>query len=200
MCSFATNPQPQRFASCGKESKRMSVIKKTLMCALLAASMSATAQVCLDDKIQRTTQSEQFLDNGDGTVTDAKTGLMWMQCSLGQVFRDGGCSGGASIYTWQQALRAAQTLNLAGGWAGYVDWRVPNIKELGSLVEAQCYSPAIDLDLFPDTPSGTYWSSTPDSRDGRVARAINFVDGSDLTPEVRKQRYVRLVRNTGTTH
>jgi hypothetical protein len=86
-------------------------------------------------------------------------------------------------------------LNNAGGLAGQADWRIPNIKELGSIVEYQCHNPAINLAAFPDTPSATYWSATPDPRDSRQARSIYFADGSDLTPDVSNYRNVRLVRD-----
>jgi hypothetical protein len=61
----------------------------------------------------------QLLDNGDGTVTDVATGLMWMQAD----------SGGAM--DWEDALAYAEALELAG----YDDWRLPNAKELQSIVD-----------------------------------------------------------------
>lgn len=167
-----------------------------IIVALICLSGTSFAQVCQVGKIARTTQSDQFLDNGDGTITDAKTGLMWMRCSLGQVQESGGCGNGATSLTWSSALQAAEGFNSAGGLGGYADWRLPNIKELGSIVEYQCHSPAIDLAHFPDMPAGTYWSSTPDPRADWPARSIHFVDGSDLTPTVSSHRYVRLVRRT----
>ena len=58
-----------------------------------------------------------YSDNGDGTVTDNVTGLMWQQ-KLG------------SKMSWQDAVNGAASFNLAG----YNDWRLPNIKELYSLI------------------------------------------------------------------
>lgn len=162
--------------------------------ALALAMGSASAQVCQTDTIEATTSPEQFIINGDGTVTDASTGLMWTQCSLGQVSADGACNNVASSVSWQNALQGAKSFNQNGGLGGYADWRVPTIKELGSLVEFQCHSPAIDLTVFPDTPAGAYWSATPDARSEHQARSIYFVNGSDITPDVSSQRYVRLVR------
>ena len=165
--------------------------------ALLVSTTAAMAQVCKTESIERSTLPEQFLDNGDGTITDASTGLMWMRCSLGQTYTEGRCSGSARSFSWSGGLTAANSLNSAGGHAGYANWRVPNIKELSSIVEYQCHSPAIDLAIFPDTPAETYWSSTPvDTSTGRqAARSIHFVYGSDLSPTI-GSRLVRLVRNT----
>ena len=55
--------------------------------------------------------------------------------------------------TWQQALTTCEGLT----YAGYSDWRLPNVNELASLVNYQRYNPASD---FPGTPSSTFWSSS----------------------------------------
>lgn len=73
-----------------------------------------------------------FVDNGDGTVSDLATGLMWLQDDVLNV-------------NWQQALAWAENLE----YAGYADWRLPNAKELQSIVDysrspATSDSPAID--------------------------------------------------------
>jgi hypothetical protein len=74
-------------------------------------SVPAMAQFCATDTIRPTINPEQMIDNGDGTVTDAKTGLMWMQCSLGQTWTANGCSGSPMSYTWENALQAAALFN-----------------------------------------------------------------------------------------
>ncbi|QCF28125.1 DUF1566 domain-containing protein [Hydrocarboniclastica marina] len=172
------------------------IYRSFLACAVtLCLSSTVYAQVCKYDSIQPTAKTERYVVHGDATVTDAETGLMWSMCSMGQTYNEGACSGSAKSLSWEQALQEARVLNNAGGIAGHSNWRLPNIKELGSLVEYQCHSPAINLAAFPDTPSATYWSSTPDSRSGKKARSIYFVDGSDLTPDVSSGRFVRLVRD-----
>lgn len=99
----------------------------------------------------------QFVDNGDGTVSDQATGLTWMQADSGQALG------------WSAALAYCETLD----YAGRSDWRLPNIKELQSLVDYSrspdtTGSPAIDP-LFQSTtitneagePDWPYmWSST----------------------------------------
>ncbi len=173
----------------------MKNLKIIVAAGLMTMAASVSAQVCQTQSIQKTTNPDRFVDHEDGSITDVQTGLMWSVCSLGQTYSDGQCSGSAKTFNWTQALQQAQIVNNAGGVAGKADWRLPNIKELGSIVEYQCHNPAINLVAFPDTPSATYWSATPDSRTEQQARSIYFADGSDLTPVVSDYRHVRIVRN-----
>jgi hypothetical protein len=81
-----------------------------------------------------------------------------------------------------------------------VSWRMPNIKELGSLVERACHSPAIELEFFPSTPLAIYWSNTPDKSQinhflGIDAKFIDFSTGSEYTTDPAKLRLIRMVRN-----
>ena len=168
--------------------------------ALLAMSLPVVGQTCKTDSIEPSVEPDRMVDNADGTVTDAQTGLMWSQCSLGQTWTESGCEGAPNDYSWREALQAAKQFNDGGGLAGNTDWRLPNIKELSSIVEHQCDSPAINLTFFPDTPSATYLSSTPavnQSAGVDGGRSIDFGTGSDLTPEVDALRHVRLVRDPG---
>lgn len=98
-----------------------------------------------------------YTDNTDGTVTDQATGLMWMS------------TGSTDTFTWEEALEYAENYE----YAGYDDWRLPDIKELQSIVDYSrspdtTNSPAID-ELFTLTSFlnedggldfGYYWSST----------------------------------------
>jgi hypothetical protein len=84
-----------------------------------------------------------FTDNGDGTVTDNLTQLMWQK------------NPAASALTWEQALSTAEGLGLAG----FEDWRLPNIKELYSIHDPARTNPAADP-VFGLQPGGKYWAST----------------------------------------
>ncbi len=102
-----------------------------------------------------------FQDNGNGTVSDAATGLTWDQCALGQRPAVGiGCTAvaNATSFTWRQALVAAVAAN-AQNYLGYNDWRLPNAKELESLI-AIGSAVYIDQVFFPQTPASPFWSST----------------------------------------
>jgi hypothetical protein len=80
-----------------------------------------------------------YVDNGDGTVTDINTGLMWEKLS-----DDGTIHDWDDRYTWDDAFAVKiATLNGGGGFAGHGDWRVPNIKELQSIVNYQNGNPAV---------------------------------------------------------
>ncbi len=60
-----------------------------------------------------------FVDNGDGTITDSATGLMWQ------------LSNSRKGMNWEEALKYAESLELGG----HNDWRLPNAKELQSIVD-----------------------------------------------------------------
>jgi hypothetical protein len=98
--------------------------------------------------------SPRFIDNGDGTVTDNLTGLIWLQNANRFGER-----------TWAEALDDCNNLaddgvNLTdGSTAG--DWRLPNIKELRSLIDFGRYYPALPTGHpFSGVQSAIYWSST----------------------------------------
>jgi hypothetical protein len=149
--------------------------------ALLAAT-SADAQVC-DSNIRETTPTSRFVVNvQQGTVLDKSSGLMWKQCAEGMSGHSCTTSTGAYPYLgWSEALTQAQAANSTH--AGYKDWRLPNIKELESLVEEKCHFPSINLTVFPNTaPTDWYWSSTPDATNAGYTWVIHFdygYSGSD---------------------
>ncbi|MDQ6988235.1 MAG: DUF1566 domain-containing protein [Mariprofundaceae bacterium] len=125
-------------------------------------------QICQTTTITASTPTADFVDNGDGTVTHSKTGLMWKRCSEGQIWNGATCTGAATPYSWQGGLQQAEALNNAGGFATFTNWRLPNIKELNSIVEVQCIYPAINATIFPSS-SGLYWSASPYSADATKA-------------------------------
>lgn len=91
--------------------------------------------------------------SADGSeVVDSTTGLTWLRCSAGQSWSGSTCTGTASTYTHEAALTFAQA---------QTGWRLPNVKELSSLVTRSPNSVAVDSVAFPATPSFYYWSSTP---------------------------------------
>ena len=128
-----------------------------------------------------------YVDNGDGTVTDLNTGLMWQQAYSGKM-------------TWDDALAGVETFSLAG----YDDWRLPTIKELYSLIDFSGIDPSgyqgsdtsglvpfINTDYldfeYGDTSAGEriidaqYWSSTEyvgtTMNGAPTTFGVNFADG-----------------------
>jgi len=129
-----------------------------------------------------------YVGHGNGTVTDTRTGLMWKQCAEGHSGE--GCQNGSLLrLTWADAIAQAETTS----FAGYADWRLPNVKELASLVEECRVSPTVNTNLFPNT-SGTFWSSSPNVVSASRAWYVRFLDGA-VRPDLRGTTYhVRLVR------
>lgn len=161
---------------------------KPFSCALiLATSQLAHAQTCKTDSIIATTPDSRFTPIGNGSeVKDTVTGLIWQRCSIGQTWNGNTCAGTATTHTWQQALTVAK--NLGNGY------RLPNIKELASIVEEQCYDPAINSKTFPNTPSSYYWSSSPSANSNSYAWGVSFSNGYDYYYNKNGSYYVRAVR------
>lgn len=159
--------------------------------------------ICVNN-IPATTPDNQFSDNHDGTVTDNKTGLMWKRCSEGQTWgadlwsAGNTCNSIGTSYNWQTALQQAQTVNNTGGYAGKKDWRLPNVKELSSIVERQCSAPAINQIVFPSTDSyflsGDFWTSTPNTKYDGDAWFVSFRSGDADEYVKSNSNQVRLVR------
>ncbi len=168
----------------------------TLLLALLSLTGAHAAQTCLTGTIAASTPASRFADHGDGTVTDNATGLMWKKCSEGQSYNGAtrGCDGTAATYSWQQALQKATAINAGGGFSGQSDWRLPNVKELSSIVEHQCAYPTINQEVFPATPSVWFWSSSPVASNSNYAWDVSFSEGN-VTAFFKHTEYgVRLVR------
>ena len=125
-----------------------------------------------------------YIDNGNGTVTDMVTGLMWQQTV------DPGS------YTWINAKTYCSiTLsNLALG--GHHDWRLPSYMELVTLVDYSIPSPGptINTVFFPNTPSGAFWSATPSAGSPSNAWYVPFSFGYTSYDGVTNTYRVRCVR------
>ena len=154
----------------------------------------ASAQYYRSEPILASTSDSQLQDNGDGTVTDRKTGLIWKQCVEGQSGSD--CaSGSAETFTWPQALQRAQTVNSSGGFAGFSDWRVPNIKELSSLIEPLCIGSTINRTRFPNTVRGEVWSASGLAGHNFYAWYVYFNHGYTSIASKANHYQLRLVRS-----
>lgn len=113
----------------------------------------------------------RFTDNANGTVTDNLTGLIWL--------KNANCFG---FKTWADALTAANVL--ASGACGLTDgsttgqWRLPNRKELQSIVDRSKYNPALQAGHpFTGVQSNMYWSSSSDVGSIGFAWYVYMFDG-----------------------
>jgi hypothetical protein len=186
----------------GKETLRSStfslrysaVLFARLFCAivvLLFLPPSIQAEQTCKDSIIATTPLSNFTIHNDGTATNNTTGLMWMRCSLGQEWGGKTCTGSPGIYTWKEGLQAGDRYE----FAGYDDWRLPNKDELESIVEERCYSPAINITVFPDTPPTYFWSSSPYAGFSQGAWSVDFGFGAVIASDKDGGIHVRLVRD-----
>ncbi|MEE9310433.1 MAG: DUF1566 domain-containing protein [Cocleimonas sp.] len=148
------------------------------------------------------TPSSDFTYLTGGMVTHNPTGLTWSRCLYGQTLHDNGT---ANIFTddtctntpfsrnWRQALDIAESSE----FGGHTDWRVPNLKELKSIVEYQCSSPALNTEVFPDGSSSVVWTSSPVVNYSTASYAwfVDFDGGFDSWNYRNYSKRVRLVRS-----
>jgi hypothetical protein len=116
-------------------------------------------------------------DNTKLVVNDTKTGLMWQDDAVG------------STMTWANAITTCESLTLGG----YSDWRLPNIRELKSIVDRTRYNPAISPN-FTAIDSSVYWSSTTVASGSSYAWRVYFGGGGDSANDKTDSLYVRCVR------
>lgn len=111
----------------------------------------------------------RFGDNGNGTMTDGLTGLIWSKNANAPVPAPGACQNAGQKMSWQQALDFVKCLN-ANGFAGSGDWRLPNLNELESMVNAGAADSSAFLNGagFGQAQASLYWSSTNDDSDPKA--------------------------------
>ena len=153
---------------------------------LLFAANSVTLKAVVSSP-----EGVRYVDNGDGTVTDKSTDLMWE--------KDG--SGAGVVFftetgnvTWAGAIAYCENLSLAG----YTDWRLPNINELNSIVDYS-RNPTIDPVFINNGNSNydEYWSSTTEItwRVPDWAWRVSATRGSVNMDAKARFKFVRAVRD-----
>jgi hypothetical protein len=141
--------------------------------------------------LNQTCGTPRYTDNGDGTVTDDVTGLVWQQTAHSGVVRWSSTDANATA----EGLCSQLTLG------GYKDWRLPRLRELNSLVQLG-NNPTIDATAFPNTRSGQYWSAS--ETDWEVilyeqAWVVDFSNGSNTALDKGDYVLVRCVHGSGGT-
>lgn len=129
-----------------------------------------------------------------GLVKDTETGLTWMRCSMGSEWENSACAGVPSRYEWKRGKQAVDEMNTEGGFGGYKDWRLPTLAELKTLINKQCFHPAIDSNTFADIQPTGYWASDMSKAFPEAASIVHFYHGEDYITSKTKTWYVRAVR------
>jgi len=119
--------------------------------------------------------SSQYKINGDGTVKDLKTGLTWMQCAIGQQWKNNTCSGTAQRFNWQDAT------NIRESFAGHDDWRLPTIDELRTLT--YCNNGKPEYFNLGKLGQDEYIQQEDEYEQGKGSKPDNFDWGCQGTPE-----------------
>ncbi|MDO9225595.1 MAG: DUF1566 domain-containing protein [Pseudomonadota bacterium] len=115
-----------------------------------------------------------YMISADGhEVTDQATGLTWRRCSEGMGWDGSTCAGTVLTFSRENALTRSKTEAAASDKV----WRLPNVKELGSLVDRSRGLPAIKVAIFPATPSIWFWSSSTYVNNSKLAWVVNFGGG-----------------------
>jgi len=137
---------------------------KKIVLIMIGVSLSLTANFTRNDTTQ--------------VVTDSKTQLQWKDDAIG------------STMTWTEAISYCESLT----FATYSDWRLPNVKELTSLVDDSKTSPSIDTNVFEHTVSNLYWSSTTYTVDASSAWSVHFSYGPQYYYSKSRNHNIRCVR------
>jgi hypothetical protein len=133
---------------------------------------------CVRSSVKLDGLFNSYTDNGNGTVTDNHTGLIWQKAEAPE------------LMTWEEALKYAEALSLGGR----DDWRLPNIKELQSLNDEHRTGPSINTAYFSAASPLGYWSSTTLANHSTRAWTIDFNFGIGSYKEKTEKLRVRAVR------
>jgi hypothetical protein len=129
------------------------------------------------DVAQGAPNPTHYTDNGDGTITDDVTGLMWQKMLP--------ITSPPPYWRWADGLLYCQGLRLAG----FDNWRLPSAIELLSIVDYGHANPAIDQTVFPNTPALTFWTSTTTASAAGSFWVVLFEDGRAIPQDEFSQQY-----------
>ncbi len=127
-------------------------------------------------------------------VTDLRSGVEWMRCSVGQTYEldTGECAGEIVKLTHEETEQAIKIANEELGGR----WRLPTKDELRLLVCTDCPPPMIDKIVFPRTAAEPYWTGQQNWISPKNFWSVNFMTGHSYARFFPTQKLaVRLVRD-----
>ena len=140
--------------------------------------------------------TNRFIDLSDGTVSDSLTGLIWQRCNLGQTWdaTTKSCLSFNKDRNWRGSLVTIKNFNDDQTALGLPDtWRMPNIKELTSILDLSCVYFSLDAEIFIDVQSA-YWSSTPNAA---TITTTEVLDGNNVLTAYQDENNIWII-NTQT--
>ena len=161
------------------------------VCALILLAAVTAGQV--SGEPVKYSEDKRFIDNGDRTITDTKTGFMWMQMDS---FQHQG-----HWLNWFGADDYVKELNQER-FADYLDWRLPTIKELTTLYEAEKLNSQqlgsemkMHMDpIFAKEGSGTLWTSETNGNYNAFGVVFNHGQRFNSSKRKKARRAVRAIR------
>ena len=136
-------------------------------------------------------QDNRYVDNGNDTITDTKTGLMWMKKDAYQMK--------GHLLDWNESLVFVEMLN-GETFAEHNDWRVPTRKELVTLYESGKTNGAFVMNvhidpIFATNGLASLWSNEPNGRYNAFGVVFNTGDIFSAPKSAKSKKSVRAVRN-----
>ena len=173
-------------------------------------TMTHTGAIVRDDGVLKAGGALSYLDNGDGTITDLNTGLMWEKKSMDGTDHDVSktffWSNPASDTVWDWINAINTEVGNGIGFAGFNDWRLPNVRELLSIIDYGRSTPAVDPAFNNNFSFGCtvltcsqifalpYWSSTTVATVDVDAWTVEFGAGHVVAALKTESHFVRAVR------
>ncbi|MDH5716281.1 MAG: DUF1566 domain-containing protein [Spirochaetia bacterium] len=116
---------------------------------------------------------QDYQENGDGTISDYASGIIFMKCPAGTIVdynTTNYCNGEKTLSTWVEALSFCENLN----YAGNTNWRLPSIRELSSMIDFSSEAVTSLSKLMFPAAAGSFWSSTTNVNSTSEAWQVNF--------------------------
>ncbi len=136
--------------------------------------------------------SNNFLMEKEHLILDLQNNIVWLRCSVGQIWKNNTCEGTPIKLTMEQVEQAKKKAKeqLEG------DWRLPTRKELESIVCSECSKVKINSQFFPNTPYEPFWTGEKNTWYKNFFWSVNFFTGHTFGRFPGTiPNFVRLVRN-----